>query len=82
MVSVDRRRANIEALIKTTQKMVSLRGKIVRTVDPLFICANRLYPYLPEGTLLEYARTALKIITNQERAIHPSTQTTLLFHFA
>ena len=59
MARVDRRRANIEALIKVTQRMVSLRGKTIRTVDPLIICANRLYPYLPEGTILEYARTAL-----------------------
>jgi len=82
MARVDRRRANIEALIKLTQREVSLKGKTVRTADPLIICANRLYPYLPEGTILEYARTALKIITNQDRAIHPSSQTTLLAHFA
>ena len=82
MARVDRRRANIEELIKLTQREVSLKGKTVRTVDPLIICANRLYPYLPEGTIFEYARTALKIISSQERAIHPSSQTTLLAHFA
>ena len=81
MARVNRRRADIEALIRVTTKAASRKGKQVKTVDPLVICANRMYPYLPEGTLLEYARTALKIINNGTRN-PPAAQTTLLTHLA
>jgi len=81
MLRVDRRRAEIEALIRVTTREATMRGKQVKTVDPLVIRANRMYPYLPEGTILDYARTALKIITNGDRP-HTTAQTTLTAHFA
>jgi len=81
MLRVDRRRAEIAALIRVTTREATMRGKQVKTVDPLVIRANRMYPYLPEGTILDYARTALKIITNGDRS-HTTAQTTLTAHFA
>ena len=81
MLRVDRRRAEIAALIRVTTREATMRGKQVKTVDPLVIRANRMYPYLPEGTILDYARTALKIITNGDRP-HTTAQTTLTAHFA
>jgi ribosomal protein L14 len=81
MLRVDRRRAEITALIRVTTREATMRGKQVKTVDPLVIRANRMYPYLPEGTILDYARTALKIITNGDRP-HTTAQTTLTAHFA
>jgi len=81
MSRINRRRADIEALIRVTTRATSRKGKQIRTVDPLVICANRMYPYLPEATIREYARTALKIITNGTRNT-PAAQTTLLTHLA
>jgi len=81
MSRVNRRRADIEALIRVTTKATYRKGKQIRTVDPLVTCANRMYPYLPEATIREYARTALKIITNGTRN-PPAAQTTLLTHLA
>jgi hypothetical protein len=77
MLRTDRRRAEIEALIRITTREAYMKGKQVKTVDPLVICANRLYPYLPERDILDYTRTALKIITSQDR----TPQATLLTHF-
>ena len=47
MSRTGRRRADIEDLIRVTTKAASRKGKQIRTVDPLVICANRMYPYLP-----------------------------------
>jgi hypothetical protein len=82
MWRTDKRRAEIEALIRATKRETSLKGKQIRTVDPLVHRASRMYPYLPEAAILEYARTALKIINNQNRDPQPEAQTTLLTHFA
>jgi hypothetical protein len=81
MSRINRRRADIEALIRVTTKATSRKGKQVRTVDPLVIYANRMYPYLPEATIRDYARTALKIITNGTPN-PPAAQTTLITHLA
>jgi hypothetical protein len=81
MSRTNRRRAEIEALIRVTTRATSRKGKQIKTVDPLVTCANRMYPYLPEATIREYARTALKIITNGTPN-PPAAQTTLLTHLA
>jgi hypothetical protein len=81
MFKADRRRADIGTLIRVTTREASHRGRKIETVDPLVICANRLYPYLPERDIHDYSRTALKIINNQNRDTQPAAQTTLLTHF-
>jgi hypothetical protein len=83
LMNVSRRRADIELLIQNAWKEAHLKGKHINTVDPLVICAKRLFPYLPDPVLHEYARTALRVIRN-EPASQPlvnSPQTTLLTHF-
>ena len=72
MAKVDRRRADIRALIEQTQREASFRGKTIETVDPLVVCARRMYPYLPDNVIHEYARTALRVITNGSRRQNPT----------
>jgi len=72
MAKVDERRADIEALIEQTQWEASIRGKTIETVDPLVACAKRMYPYLPDKVIHEYARTALRVITNGSRRQDPT----------
>lgn len=67
MAKVDERRADIKALIEQAKREASIRGKTIETVDPLVACARRMYPYLPDGVIHEYARTALRVITNGPR---------------
>ena len=72
MAKVDERRADIEALIEQAKWEASIRGKTIETVDPLVACARRMYPYLPDNVLHEYARTALRVITNGSRRQDPT----------
>jgi hypothetical protein len=72
MAKVDERRAKIKALIEQAQWEASIKGKPIETVDPLVACAKRMYPYLPDNVLHEYARTALRVITNGPRRQDPT----------
>jgi len=72
MAKVDERRADIEALIEQAQWEALIRGKTIETVDPLVASAKRMYPYLPDNVLHEYARTALRVITNGSRRQDPT----------
>lgn len=83
MAKVDRRRADIHALIERARWEASIRGKPIETVDPLVACAKRMYPYLPDNVLHEYARTALRVITNGSRRQDPTVtpQPAPLTHF-
>ena len=82
MEKVDRRRANISVLVRRARIEASLKGKEINTVDPLVICAKRLFPFLPEHKTSEYARTALRVIRNESvnQILLTSHQTTLLNH--
>ncbi|MBS7638000.1 hypothetical protein KEJ49_03810 [Candidatus Bathyarchaeota archaeon] len=65
MVFVDHRRADIERLIRCALEEAYRRDREIETIDPLLKWARRLFPYLHEGTLNEYARTALRVIKNR-----------------
>ncbi len=65
MVYVDGRRADIERLVRCALEDAHRRNREIETVDPLLSLARRLFPYLHEGTLHEYARTALRVIKNR-----------------
>jgi hypothetical protein len=65
MVIVDSRRADIERLVRCALEDAHRRNREIETVDPLLRWARRLFPYLHEGTLNEYARTALRVIKNR-----------------
>lgn len=65
MIYVDNRRADIERLVRCALEDARRRDRKIETVDPLLRWARRLFPYLHEGTLNEYARTALRVIRNK-----------------
>jgi len=81
LAKVDGRRAHIDAIIRQAQQEASLKGKQIRIVDPLVLCAKRLFPYLPDQVLSEYARTALRVISNGRHDMTVEPQPTLLIHF-
>ena len=82
MTKVDRRRADICALVRQALREASTRGRRIDTVDPILICAKRMYPYLSDWVLHEYSRTALRVIASSPRRPDPTIapQTTLLAH--
>ena len=77
---VDRRRADIRRLVMRAQAEASRGRRQIETVDPLVRCARRLFPYLYEDAIYEYARTALRVIINQDQTELNDHQTTLLTH--
>jgi len=74
---VDRRRADIHRLVRQALAEASRKQRRIETIDPLVACAKRLFPYLHERVLYEYARTALRVIRNRTPGRY---QTTLLTH--
>lgn len=80
MEKVTKRRAVIDKLIKAAKKEAELRHKRIDTVDPVVKCANRLFPYLHEELIYEYARTALRVILNNYKTGLNNNQTTLFAH--
>jgi hypothetical protein len=83
MTKVDTRRAEICALIQQASREASIKSKQIDTVDPILICAKRMFIYHSDRVLYEYSRTALRVITNSQRRPDPTInpQTTLLAHF-
>jgi hypothetical protein len=79
----DKRRVDISTLVKEAEKEAVKRGKKIKTIDPVFHCARRMFPFLSEPMILEYSRTALRIIRNRAQGYGnlPLPQTTLLTHF-
>lgn len=82
MIRVDRRRADIDRIIRHTKEAALSKRKEIRTIDPIVTCTRRLFPYLSDQQLYDYARTALRILINE--SVNPqranSPQTTLLAH--
>lgn len=78
---VNEKRADIKRLIRTAMTEASNRQKQIETIDPLVLCARRLFPYLYEETIYEYARTALRVIRNRYTAqsVLSDHQTTLVY---
>ena len=79
---VDRRRANIGKLVTRATAEAYRKQREIDTIDPIVRCAQRLFPYLHEEAIYEYARTALRVIRNQPqpRIRLNDHQTTLLTH--
>ena len=80
MEKVSKRRADIDKLIKAAKEDAEFRNKKIDTVDPVVKCANRLFPYLHEELIHEYARTALRVILNNHKTSLNNNQTTLFAH--
>lgn len=80
MVYVDTRRADIERLVRCALEDAYRRDKEIETIDPLLKWAKRLFPYLQEGALNEYARTALRVIKNRHQPQRLKGYQTTLHH--
>lgn len=82
MISDDYRRHHIQKLIQKAHKEAVQKGKQIETIDPIMLCANKLYPYLPDKVKAEYSRTALRIIKEnhllKDWSISDHSQTSLL----
>jgi hypothetical protein len=70
------RRAIVENLVKSTCDDAASRSKRVKTIDPIMRVGRRMYPFLSDRELVDYASTALRIILNSKES--PSHQTTLV----
>lgn len=79
---VGKRRADIDRLVRWAVSEASLKQKKIETIDPLVKSAKRLFPYLHDDAVYEYARTALRVIKFQPQAQTKFNghQTTLLTH--
>lgn len=81
-VIVGNRRANIKRLVRKATEEASCKQKKIETIDPLVACAHRLFPYLHEDAIYEYARAALRVIRNRSlvQTNLNNYQTTLIMH--
>jgi hypothetical protein len=70
------RRAIVESLVQSTCDEAALRSKRVKTIDPIMKVGRRMYPFLSDRELVDYASTALRIILNSKE--FPFYQTTLI----
>jgi len=70
------RRAIVESLVQSTCDEAASRSKRVKTIDPIMRVGRRMYPFLSDRELVDYASTALRIILNSKES--PSHQTTLI----
>ena len=76
MVQVVIRRAIIENIVQRIHEEVASKRKSVDTIDPILKIVRRMYPYLSDRELADYASTALRIILNSEES--DPHQTTLV----
>jgi len=72
------RRAIVESLVQSTCDEAASRSKRVKTIDPIMRVGRRMYPFLSDRELVDYASTALRIILNSKES--PSHQTTLIVY--
>jgi len=64
------RRAMVERLAQKTIENAGMRRRSVKTIDPVIKMGRRLYPYLSERELQEYASCALRIILNNKDQVY------------
>jgi hypothetical protein len=74
MAQVVKRRAVVEHLIKRTQEEAAAKRKSIETIDPVIRVGRRIYPYLSDRELNEFASTALRmILSSKETEIYQMT---------
>ena len=66
MGQVGVRRAIVESLVRSTCDEAALRSKRVKTIDPIMRIGRRMYPFLSDRELVDYASTALRIILSSK----------------
>ena len=78
MGQVGIRRAIVENLVQSTCDEAALRSRRVETIDPIMRVARRMYPFLSDRELVDYASTALRIILSSKE--FSTYQTTLIVY--
>ena len=76
MIQVGIRRAMIESLVRSTRYEAASSKRSVKTIDPIMKVGRKMYPYISDRELVDYASIALRIILNS-RESYPH-QTTLV----
>lgn len=78
MMILDKRRSEINLLIQEVRRDAAKKNKKIETIDPILKKGRNLYPMMSRNELLDYCRTALRVILSEENS--PIQQTTLLTH--
>lgn len=74
MDQVGIRRAIVGNLVQRTREEAASRRRNVETIDPIMRIGRKMYPYLSDRELVDYASTALRVILlNGETDPHQTT---------
>jgi len=76
MLKLDYKRLIIEKLIFKINEEVNSKNKNISTVDPIIRMGRKLFPFMSDNEIQEYATVALRIILNTKKNNY--FQTTLL----
>ena len=76
--AVGNRRSDIMWLVQSVRRNAELRNKHFDTIDPFLRVGRNLFPLLPQKTLYDYARTALRVYLAEQIDVYQ--QTTLSSH--
>jgi hypothetical protein len=68
VAQVGNRRAMVERLVQTTREEAASKSRSVKTIDPIIRAGRRMYPYLSERELIDYASTALRVILSNRKS--------------
>jgi hypothetical protein len=77
-MTIDKRRLIINKIITEVRKEALKKKKKMETIDPIIKIGRNLYPHMSRDDLLDYCRTALRIVLSENAS--NSQQTTLLVH--
>ena len=77
-MTINKRRLEINKLIKEVRKDAVKKNKKIETIDPIIRKGRDLYPLMSRDELLDYCRTALRVILTDDDT--HSQQTTLFAH--
>ncbi|MBD3205377.1 hypothetical protein GF319_03410 [Candidatus Bathyarchaeota archaeon] len=78
MMTIDKRRLEINKLIQEIRRDAVKKNKKIETIDPIIRKGRNLYPLMSREELLDYCRTALRVILSEDET--QSQQTTLFAH--
>ena len=78
MMILDKRRSEINRLIKEVRREAAKKNKKIDTIDPILKKGRNLYPMMSRDELLDYCITALRVILSEDNS--HIQQTTLLTH--
>jgi len=77
MAHVGNKRAMVERLVRKVREEAATKRRSIETIDPVIRVGRRLYPYLSERELNDFASTALRmIIVGRETEVYQMTLVT------